>query len=73
MTERGIAFTPWPQQLEAMRPTPMVERWRPGDRDPVGNPLRLCTVPANCPYPCQMTYPHLHSIIDPDARKADER
>lgn len=48
----------------------MVERWHEGDRDPLGNPLRLCGTAADCPYPCPMTFPHLHSIVVSPVRLA---
>jgi hypothetical protein len=51
----------------------MVDAWRPGDCDALGNPLRLCLSPADCPYPCKMTSPHLHSIILPQHQKAIEQ
>jgi len=32
-------------------------------RDPLGNPLLEAVEPGDCPYPCSMTLPHVHSLI----------
>jgi len=51
---------------------PMVDAWQPGARDPLGNPLTLSRTYDDCPYPCQMTLPHLHSRIVAPVRLALE-
>lgn len=50
----------------------MLDRWHPGQRDSLGNPLRLCRTYDDCPYGCSMILPHLHSIIRPEHRRGSE-